>query len=298
MIPAPPGSKAARAAPNLELKVSQPTSRPAEDSAGNCDVASQISSIDSTSSNRELLESLGMAARPEYSGQREFPWPVDILMYPLNGSGLMFLFSMTAVLIGLILVQQYVFPGLFRPGTLLFFVPFLVLAYFAWYLSVCIGDSARGAVRAPSPMSSNFNLSETGSEMLYLAASAVLTLLPVILYVMFTHRTDSIFWVLAVWAAVFFPIGLLAMVIMDSSVAVNPLFLIGSIVRVFVPYCVLLAVEIIMIGFTSLSILGLDILKSSAPVKAVFLFCFVYEALVASHLLGRFYWRYREKLDW
>jgi hypothetical protein len=91
---------------------------------------------------------------------------------------------------------------------------------------------------------------------------------------------------------VFFPMGLLAMIMHDSVSALNPLLLLGSIFRVFLPY----------VGFVLLLgmlVVGLALLWPFLIVLPVIGFAAVlYGAFILAHILGRFYWRYRDRLDW
>ncbi|MFC1764121.1 hypothetical protein ACFL6U_18855 [Planctomycetota bacterium] len=252
--------------------------------------------VDPTLSNREILESLKMDKAPEHSGQRDLPWAVDILLYPFSGSGVVFLLVTMAIIFGMILGQRLI-PALARPGRL-FPLPLAFLLYIIWYLADCIDDSAQGGIRAPNAFARDLDFKEAGSRVVYLIAAGVVTLLPAILYAMFTHRIDWIFGALAAWAVVFFPMGLLAMAVMDSSDAVNPFYLLLYILRVFLPYCGLLIVELLVIGFVIFLVWVADLPNASSWGIAIFIMFLIYGALVMGHLLGRFFWRYKDRLDW
>ena len=130
--------------------------------------------------------------------------------------------------------------------------------------------------------------------MLYLVAVYLLFVFPAGIYWIWTNRADTVFWGLVAWAVVFFPMGLLAMVIEDSTSALNPLFLLGAILRTFIPYLGLL---ILLGGFAGLYWL-MSVLHSNWLVEVLVMLVTNYLLLVLSHVLGRFYWRYRERLDW
>ncbi len=111
-------------------------------------------------------------------------------------------------------------------------------------------------------------------------------------------RSDAIFWGLAAWAIVFFPIGLLAMVICDSISALNPFFLLGSIFRVFFPYLGLLLMLAVLGALYGLIVSVLFPGPASIWLDPIELFVGAYLSFVLAHVLGRFYWRYRDRLDW
>jgi hypothetical protein len=110
---------------------------------------------------------------------------------------------------------------------------------------------------------------------------------------------DGVFWALVAWAMIFAPIGLLAMVVQDSADALNPLFLLGSMGRVLLPYLGLL---LLVAGSAGL-VWQIALWSWVRPGCAIWLqiasaAVIAYSAFVLAHVLGRFYWRYRERLDW
>ncbi len=233
----------------------------------------------------------------EHTGERPLPWPLDILFYPLSVSGLIHLLTMTLLVIGLIHGRRFA-PGLLRPFGLLSLIPFLIAPYFAWYLAECMYDSARGGIRALNILAANPGLSEVGSRILYLVAEGILYILPAVLYPLYVQRFDGVFWTLVAWAVVFPPIGLLAMVVLDSADALNPLFLLGSILRVFVPYLGLLVLVAALAGFFGLVLRACCRSQASIWLQVTGVVIVAYGAFVLAHVFGRFYWRYRDRLDW
>jgi hypothetical protein len=139
---------------------------------------------------------------------------------------------------------------------------------------------------------------ELWSRVSYLLAVYIVYVLPVVVYRMVRQETDVVFWGLAAWAVVFFPMGLLAMVMHDSVSALNPLFLLGSIFRTFFQYIGLI---VLFLPFAVLFWLSGRTSEDSKPtiLLDVFgLFVTSYVPFILAHLLGRFYWRYYERLDW
>lgn len=245
--------------------------------------------------DRELLASVGITPLPEYTGERRLPWPIDILLYPMSGSGLAVL-AVVGVGTGLLTLLQAILP-LPAPLGLVFWLAGMILGlYYAWYLAECTYDSARGGTRAPNLAVPG--LSEMWSRVSYLLAVYIVYLLPVLFYRMFFDRFDEVFWALAAWAILFFPIGLLAMIVEDSTSALNPLFLLDSIRRVFVPYLGLLLLTCAVVALAQvlppIPVQGVQAALLALPVA----FASLYASLVYAHILGRFCWRYRERLDW
>jgi len=246
----------------------------------------------------DVLTSLGIAPLAQYTGERQFPWPLDILLYPTSASGLISIAVITGVPLFLGLTLGLI--GWFIPfgGILFVAAMFFVGLYAACYWAECAYDSARGGTRAPEVATGPMNWRDMFSRVIYLVAVYALYLLPVVIYGGFLRRTDWIFWALTAWAIVFFPMGLLAMVIYDSSSALNPLLLLGAIGRTFLSYATLLVQLLAMIILMGLFT---NVLRSYGPALLQFLLGGIvsaYVGMVQAHVLGRFYWRCRERIDW
>ena len=102
----------------------------------------------------------------------------------------------------------------------------------------------------------------------------------------------------------FFPRGMLAVVMFDTSSAFNPILWIGSIFSTFFQYCgLVLLVGGIVLASQALAGIGepeeARQMGIGARIQgAVFSCLLIYVVFVVAHLLGRFYWRYQEKLNW
>ena len=117
---------------------------------------------------------------------------------------------------------------------------------------------------------------------------------PAVFYSLWTHRTDTIYWSLLAYGVFFFPMGLLAVVMFDSLHGLNPITLIGSIFSTVFPYCGL----VLIFGTIVLFVKTASKTQSGSLVTFVAGFIAIYILLVIAHLLGRFYWRYQDKLNW
>jgi len=88
--------------------------------------------------------------------------------------------------------------------------------------------------------------------------------------------------------------GLLAVIIFDSLSALNPILLIGSIISTNFSYFGL----VLVFCCAALIIKSIGNVTKSQILDFI-LFCIhIYLGMVAAHLLGRFYFRYQEKLNW
>jgi len=171
----------------------------------------------------------------------------------------------------------------------------VIRLYLYWYIAECVRDSAMGGIRAPETLSSKPGLSDMFWQMVSIVGCLVFFLGPAFFYQYFTEKTDTIFWILLAYGIFFFPMGLLAVIILDSSAGLSPILLVESIFRTFFPYC-----GLILILCGPCALIG-KMLSSSPPslILSFILFAvFVYTTMVAAHLLGRFYWRYEDKFNW
>ncbi len=243
---------------------------------------------------QEVLASLGPLPAPKPTGVRKLPGLIDILLYPVSLSGIITLLAIVIApfLFGLVpLMVLTTDPWSYSPA--------IVLGLYAsWYLAECVYDSAKGGTRAPELFDADVRPGELWSRVSYLLAVDLIFVLPAVLYWLYSHHTDAIFAVLVAWAVVFFPMGLLAMVIHDSTSALNPLFLLVAIFRVFVPYVGLLLLMVISAGLLGLVIWTLRNDLPPVTLGLVALSTMAYTVMIMAHVLGRFYWRYRDRLDW
>ena len=116
-------------------------------------------------------------------------------------------------------------------------------------------------------------------------------------------KTDNLFYYLLAAGAALFPISLLSVVMYDSVRGLNPVLLIKSILKTFFHYAGLVVVlwaGLFVIGYTRiyfikafsanfvLFTLGVGIAR----------FIKIYLLMVAAHLLGRYYYKNAERLNW
>lgn len=255
---------------------------------------------------QKLQEGLGIRkVEPEPVPERKLPWLIDIFLYPASKPGLTILgiiigipllFKLIVKLLGaftLAFPPMLVFLALF--AIIGFIVDILLTLYMYWYICECIRDSAAGGIRAPETISTTPGLGDMLLQLIRILACLVFFAAPVLIYAHYAHKADFIFWLLLACAVLFFPMGLLAVVMFDSISGLNPILLIGSIFSTFFQYCGLV---LLFYGLGVLSVKIMSILRQSWVLAYISSILFIYLLMVTAHLLGRFYWRYQERLNW
>ena len=264
------------------------------------EVANQLSNQGSVSDKTfealQKLEEKPGIDETEQLGERKLPCFIDIFLYPMSFSGLINL----AIFIGVPLLIDFLWTVLpVQLGCLFQLVSLVievvVVLYMYWYFAECIRDSADGGLRAPEVMGNFPHVVDMFWQMVNIIGCLVVFFGPFVFYVLFARRAGVIFWLLLVYAVFVYPMALLAIVVFDSVSALNPRLLFRSMSNTFFPYTglVLLFVAAVLL----ISMLGQRV--QGPEYLAFILRCAsIYLAFVAAHLLGRFYWRYQEKLNW
>jgi hypothetical protein len=106
-------------------------------------------------------------------------------------------------------------------------------------------------------------------------------------------RTDPWYWILYGLGVFFLPMSLLAAALFDSIAALNPLLIIASIAGTFLSYCAVTllfcAIGLLMNFVGQLQPGGLSLLAWGFDIYLIF---------IAAYILGRFFRRYENKLNW
>jgi len=239
---------------------------------------------------------------PQLEVKRKLPWFIDVLLYPasLHGIiqiGIFFFLSLIIGLLGRFILILFPHPGGQHYGVLLISIlRVLLLGYIVFYFGYCIYDSSRGGRRAANIRAEHIpDKGDFVSQLFLMLGCVAVCFWPAAVYYGFARRTDSFFWVLAGCGGFFLPMALLRGVLFDTFDALNPIFIIGSIFKTFLSYCGLILSFCIFGGLVALIfwILGrLPILGFVSNAINLYLL------FVAAHLLGRFYWWHKDKLDW
>jgi hypothetical protein len=250
-------------------------------------------------------ESKTQAEETEPSCRRTLPWIIDIFLYPTSTPGLI----MLGIFVGVPLVIRIVLMLLTVPtlkfppmlvlglliGTLGWIIKFIIVLYMYWYFCECIRDSAAGSLRAPETLANTPGLGDMFGQCLRILGCFIVFFAPMLIYDLYAGKTDTVFWALLGYAIFFFPMGLLAVVMFDSLRGLNPILLIGSIFSTFLQYC---ALVILYYGLAGLFRIIVSRLPQSLIPSFVLSAVSIYSMMILAHLLGRFYWRYQEKLNW
>jgi hypothetical protein len=242
---------------------------------------------------------------PDTVTARKLPWLFDIFLYPISVSGMAvlgivvgtrFFFRVTVIYLGQVsnvFMPCLAFFGLMWGLGIL--VRFVLYPYLCWYLCECVRGSAAGGVRASEVRGHNPGLGEMFGQTIRVAGCLLLYLGPAAIYLKETKTADAIFWGLLTFALIFLPMSLLATVTFESWRGLNPILLLGSIFSTVLPYTALI--------LTLLAAAVIIVEKAPNPWGSHRAFFFtwlvgVYLGMIAAHLLGGFYYRYEEKLNW
>lgn len=226
---------------------------------------------------------------------------LDVLCYPVSRAGLSvlgFYFVMPLILFLTTLIPIPVINLLFY--FLVLVAGFLVLLSTLWYLTVCIRSGAEGQRRAPALFEETEDDTLGGwiREILLVLTTIIFCVGPAFI-VRFPLGVDStaIFW--AVFGAGLFllPMCLLSMVMFDHLGALNPLLIIPSIFSTFFSYCLV----VILYSIPIVMFVGIWIVGAKTPILPVVMLVRAvgcYLLMVASGLLGWFFYKNEEKLRW
>ncbi|MBN2313274.1 MAG: hypothetical protein JXM79_05050 [Sedimentisphaerales bacterium] len=250
----------------------------------------------------ELESESDSSKEEEAIGKRKLPWFIDIFLYPTSPSGLIHLLIFVGIPLLIAIVRTLLGPFGIVIGLPSFFINLAIGLYLFWFFTECVRDSAQGGTRAPEVFATS-GLGDMWSQALHIIGCYLILLGPVLFYRLFTQKNDVIFWLLLGYGAFFFPMGLLACIMFDSVRGLNPILLVASIFSTFFHYSglVLLIIAIIL-AFSALPSMKTD--ETQQPdiltlcVGGIFYGVSIYIALVIAHVIGRFYWRNQEKLNW
>jgi len=232
----------------------------------------------------------------EQIGKRKLPAFIDVFLYPTSFWGLVYL----VLFIGITLfldagwkILPYQLSCLYAIKVAVIKVLVVLFAY--WYFAECVRDSADGGLRAPRVIGDTPPLRDMFRQMVDILVCIVIFFAPFFLYVLITKKSGIIFWFLLIYAVFFFPMALLSFVVFDSVVGLHPRLIYKSISKTFWPYC-----GLVLFFIAAGLLIGVLGWKAGESVYLVILARCVgfYLLFVAAHLLGRFYWKYQDKLKW
>lgn len=239
---------------------------------------------------------------PPLADECRLPWLVDALLYPISASGMVnlavFVILPRAIsfLVGILAVFLSPFLQFGTRYIILFLtVPFYIVfwSYVCYYIAHCVLDSSKGHRRASDlPIAGTFDAGDLVAQVILLLGCVAVCLWPTAVYYVLTQRKDLWFWLLSACGVFFLPMSFLAGVMFDSFDALNPLRIVRSIYRTFLPYCGLVLVFYAIGGFVTAALPRIPMwafVRRSIEIYLVF---------VLAHRLGWFYWWYKDKIEW
>lgn len=187
-----------------------------------------------------------------------------------------------------------------------------LIGYFYYYLSNCVIAAAKDERSAPDV---SFEDPPAFTDLLrrffLIFVCTLFCFGPMIIYVFYFYiwpsvrgfwvgpaeppnwRADPVYWLLYGLGVFLYPMFMLAVSMFDSATALNPFLIIGSIARTFVPYCglavIFCAIGLFVNFIGRLQPGGIPLLIWGFDVYLVF---------VAAYILGRFFRRYEDRLNW
>jgi hypothetical protein len=240
--------------------------------------------------------------------RRKLPWVIDIFLYPMNRAGMSILLISVGVPFLLRVGVRFFFYSMAAFGPLFIFWvlsivihwgAFLMAVLYAnWYFCECVRDSAEGGIRAADTTANTPGLGEILGQALKVITSVLVCMAPALIYLNHARSADDIFRVLYAAGGFLIPMAVLAMAMFDALHALNPVMLLGSILKTSFQYCALAAfcyvscLLVPMAGYCYIVRSEFWILGSALLLVAF------YQLLILAHLLGRFYWRNEDKLNW
>jgi hypothetical protein len=220
--------------------------------------------------------------------KRPFPVFIDFFLYPVCGGGLV----QMAIYVIVPTVLNVVFG--FLLSLLVVIVSLVIALYTYWYICECVRDSASGGIRAPDILSCMPDFGEVFMELLRILGCLILFVGSPLVY-LYMRGIDAGFWILTISLGAIFPMALLAIIMFGSIAALNPVLLIASICSSFVEYIptvllvwLVVAVKACVQRFLRQSI-GLELIGDAV---------FMYGSMLSAHILGRFFYRNSERLNW
>jgi hypothetical protein len=224
----------------------------------------------------------------------------DVMLYPISLSGIVIIAVAVLVpriikLFGKLFLNIYFSQGGYG-GIFIGLALGVIYGYIVFYLYECIRDSAGGSTRAPDTMMLTIpDRKEMMEQALYILGCTAICFLPVSLYHLLVSRTNAVFWILIAYGIFFFPMSFLTVVLFESPSALKPTLIIGSIVDTFLPYCRIVAIFSVLAG---IYIVGGIFLQTAKIPKFLCDVVFMYGAILSAHLLGRFFYKYKDRLNW
>jgi hypothetical protein len=255
----------------------------------------------------DSAETIELHRQEEPVPKRPLPAVIDVFLYPFGKAGLATLSIMLGGPTVLILVAlACIWMCQAAPLLLLLAAPIALagmvvtlgmVLYFCWYICECIRDSAAGGIRAPDTMGMTPGIMDMFAQDFQLLVCVGVCVGLYTSTVNCLPMNSAMACVLMGTIAFLFPMTLLRVIMSESLQGLLPWVTLRLIGRCCGPYCVL------VLALSGLPGLGYVLSRATEgwplPARLALLIGYgLYACLVYTHLLGRFAWRYRDRLDW
>jgi len=218
-------------------------------------------------------------------------------LYPANADGLIQIGAIVLARWAVGLFARFLGPFL-RPygGILVIALKIMVVGYVVFYAGYCIFDSSRGGRRAPSAtLAPKLDRGDLLSQMLLLLASTAISFWPAAVCYGLTGQVSGWCALLAAFCAFFWPMALLVATLFDGIDALNPLLIVRSIAVTLPAYLLL----VLKLSLLTAAVIIVRLVSMRVPAPALLWNVgYLYLLFTAAHLLGRHYWRCRDRLGW
>ena len=255
-----------------------------------------LSNTETSESSDEYEQEPEEELAEETAALRRLPCFVDIFLYPISASGL--------VNLAILSFLPRMLPPLghldywMHPPPLLVAIIVLLVGYLIYCLSDCIRHSAGGNRRAPD-IELSLSILMNAGELIWLILNTFICVAvcvgPLTAYLIITKQADIIFWLLVTYGVLFLPMVLLGLVLFDSLRALNPILIIASMFNVLLPYCGLVMLFFAVCGVIAILLV---IMPQSFVISYILSIVCIYLTMIMAHLLGRFCYKYSERLNW
>ncbi|MCE5339710.1 MAG: hypothetical protein LLF92_01105 [Planctomycetaceae bacterium] len=259
---------------------------------------------------------------PPEAFKRKFPWLLDIFLYPANITGVAMLLIMAGIpLVTLLVSSVFAFIpviGLFI-GFLAGLIVSVVNIYSYVYFCQCVQNSAQGYVRLSVGMGEFMDFWDAFLMMFRIIVSIVLFAAPAFAHLYLSSEADDIpdfifnfpeynkpdeffYYLLAIGAALF-PMAMLSVVMHESFAGLNPFLILSSLLKTHVFYIGFIVLfwagvfsfwYIRSYCFKSFKVNSYSLLFAIGAYR----FIKIYLMMVLMHLMGRFYYKNSERLNW
>jgi hypothetical protein len=254
-----------------------------------------LSQPDTSGNTAEYNQEIEEEDAEETTALYRLPWFVDMFLYPISASGLVNL-AILSFLPRMLPPLGHLNYWMYLPPSLAIIV--ILVGYLIYCLSDYIRDSADGNRRAPD-IELSLSILMNAWELVWLILNTFICVAvcvgPLVAYLIITKQTDIIFWLLVTYGILYLPMVLLGLVLFDSLRALNPILIIASIFNVFLPYCGLVLLFFAVCGLIAMILV---IMPQSFIISYILSAVCIYLTMIMAHLLGRFCYQYRERLNW